>query len=197
MRIQLTTLPTAVFIFVMLCWVAFAAIFVLRKKPAAPPDQKRERGSILGVVIQAIAYGVVWSVRRHPFTPIVSNKGVALTASAIAVVTAIASIWLIMLAVRILGKEWSVTARLVEGHKLATTGPYAYVRHPIYTGMLGMLIATGLALSHWVGLLIALVLFFIGTAIRVRSEEKLLRGAFGEEFEAYARRVSAIVPGIY
>jgi protein-S-isoprenylcysteine O-methyltransferase Ste14 len=63
--------------------------------------------------------------------------------------------------------------------------------------MLGMLVATGLAVSHWAALLVALVVFFVGTVIRVRSEEKLLRGAFGEQFEAYARRVPAILPGLY
>jgi protein-S-isoprenylcysteine O-methyltransferase Ste14 len=60
--------------------------------------------------------------------------------------------------------------------------------------MFGMLLATGLAISHWIGVLIATVLYSVGTAIRVHSEEKLLREAFGEEFEAYARKVPAVVP---
>ena len=102
-----------------------------------------------------------------------------------------------MSAVKTLGKEWSITARLVEGHKLATSGPYAYVRHPIYTGMLGMLLATGLAISRWTALLVALVVFFVGTMIRIRSEEKLLREAFGKEFDDYARSVRTIIPGLY
>jgi protein-S-isoprenylcysteine O-methyltransferase Ste14 len=63
--------------------------------------------------------------------------------------------------------------------------------------MLGMLVATGLAISHWAVLLAALVIFFLGTTIRIRSEERLLREAFGEQFETYARRVRAIVPGLY
>ncbi len=75
----------------------------------------------------------------------------------------------------------------MEGHKLVTDGPYRRARNPIYAGMLGMLVATGQAVSHWLGLAAALVMFGIGTAIRVRSEEKLLRGAFGAEFDAYAR----------
>lgn len=76
-------------------------------------------------------------------------------------------------------------------------GPYAYVRNPIYTGMLGMLIATGLATEHWIALPIAVVIFAVGMVIRVRSEEKLLRAAFGEEFEQYAKRVAALIPGIF
>lgn len=58
--------------------------------------------------------------------------------------------------------------------------------------MLGMLLATGLAVSHWVVLLPGIVLFGIGAKIRVGSEEKLLRETFGTEFDEYAQRVSAM-----
>ena len=97
-------------------------------------------------------------------------------------------------AVRVLGKQWSLQARVLEDHKLVREGPYRFVRHPIYTGMLGMIMAAGLAWSHWIGFLIALTLFSIGTAIRVRSEEKLLREQFGSAYEEYAREVPAFIP---
>ena len=80
---------------------------------------------------------------------------------------------------------------------MATHGPYAWVRHPIYTAMLGMLIATGLALTYLLVLIIAIALFMVGTIIRVRSEEKLLRETFGAAFDEYANRVAVIVPGIF
>jgi len=191
-------LPTLVFVVVMICWFVFAGVFLLRKKPPSPPDQKRESGSLFGVALQGMSYGLVWGVRRPMFTPIVSGNGaISIVTGLLAICAAVSSVWLITMAVRTLGKEWSLTARLVEGHQLATSGPYALVRHPIYSGMLGMLLATGLAISHWAALLGALLIFFIGTTIRVRSEERLLREAFGEQFETYARTVRAIVPGLY
>jgi len=104
---------------------------------------------------------------------------------------------LIKTAVKTLGKEWSITARLVEGHKLATSGVYAHVRLPIYTGMFGMLLPTGIAYSKWISVVAAFIIFLIGTVIRVRSEERLLREAFGQRFDDYAMRVPAIVPGLY
>ena len=110
---------------------------------------------------------------------------------------ALASELLVIAAVRTLGRQWAIAARLVEGHKLVTDGPYRFVRNPIYTGMFGLMLATGLAVSHWWAILLAGVPFAIGTVIRVRSEEKLLRAAFGQEFEEYAKRVPAVVPGIY
>ncbi len=201
MRITFEFLPTLVFAIVMGCWFVFAGNFILRKKPPTPPDQKRERGSLVGLALQGMSYGIVWGVRREAFTPVVSggewSKPVAAAAGMFTILAAIGSAWLATTAINTLGKEWSLTARLLEGHKLATSGPYSFVRHPIYTGMLGMLVATGLAISHPIALLAALVVFFIGTIIRIRSEEKLLREAFGDQFENYARRVPAMVPGLY
>lgn len=197
-RITFAFLPTLVFVVVMICWFVFTSLFLLRKKPPSPPDQKRDRGSLIGVAMQGMSYAIVWGVHRAAFTPFVAGNGLAAVAAGVlAIVAAVSSVWLVNSALKTLGKEWSITARLVEDHKLATSGPYAYVRHPIYTGMLGMLIATGLAITHWIALLVALLVFFIGTIIRVRSEDRLLREAFGEQFENYAHRVPAIVPGLY
>jgi len=194
-------LPTLVFALVVLSWVAFAASFGLRKQPATAPDQKRDRGSIVGLGLQGLSYAVVWFWHRPFLTPIVwgsnARDAVALSAGVFAIAAAVGSVWLVIVAVKTLGKEWSLTARLVAGHKLAVSGPYAYVRHPIYTGMLGMLLATGLAISFWQALLLALLVFLAGTIIRVRSEEKLLREAFGGQFENYVQRVPALVPGLY
>jgi len=197
MSVTVEFLPTLVFVVVMICWFVFVGTFLLRRKPPTPPDEKRAPRSLIGVAFQGISYGMVWGVRREAFTPILPNTFVAIVTGVLASCAAIGSVWLVTAAVKTLGREWSLTARLVEGHKLATTGPYALVRHPIYTGMLGMLLATGLAVSHWAALLAALVVFFVGTTIRVRSEEKLLREAFGEQFEKYTQRVPAILPGLY
>ena len=76
-----------------------------------------------------------------------------------------------------------MVARVVDGHELITQGPYGIVRNPIYLGMFGLLLATGLAVSRWQGLLAGMTLFLIGTELRIRSEEKLLREAFGAKFD--------------
>lgn len=198
MKITFEFLPTVVFVVVMLCWVAFAGIFVFRKKLPKAPDQRRDRGSIAGVALQGVAYAIVWSMRRQPFTSMVSGaRWLEVLTATSAIAAAVGSVLLIMAAVKTLGKEWSITARMVEDHKLAHEGPYAHLRHPIYTGMLGMLIATGLAASHWLALFAAIVVFVLGTSIRVRIEERLLRETFGQSFEEYAREVPAVIPGIF
>jgi len=95
-----------------------------------------------------------------------------------------------------LGKQWSLKARVLDDHKMVTDGPYGLVRHPIYTAMLAMLVANTLLFHNWIGAIPAFICFFVGTWMRVKSEEKLLSETFGKEFEEYRKRVPAIIPGL-
>ena len=183
------------FAVVMLGWILFAAIFLLRKRPPQAQEQKRDRASMIGVAIQAVGYAIVWSMRRPWWTPLLTpNIFLEALLGLLTVALVVGSLWMVLTAVRTLGKQWSVAARLVEEHELIIEGPYKLVRHPIYTGMFGMLLATGLAITNWRWLLLAVLIFSIGTWIRVRVEEKLLRSQFGSAYENYARQVSAVLP---
>lgn len=93
-----------------------------------------------------------------------------------------------------LGKQWTYEARVIEGHELIREGPYAVVRNPIYLGMFGLMMATGLAYTTWWAGLTAVVSFLVGNQIRIHSEEKLLHETFGAEFDEYAVRVPAFFP---
>lgn len=189
--------PAVTFGFVVLSWAVFSAAFVFRKPPKLP-EAKRDRASRPGIALQFLSYGLVWIFWRPVFTPIWPMPLCAqIVLALVTMAISTASVWIIIDAVRTLGKQWSSQARLVEGHKLIVSGPYRFVRHPIYTGMFGALLATALAVSHWMALVPAVLIFAIGTAIRIRSEEKLLRGAFGDDFAAYARYVPAVLPRLF
>src|SRR4029077_5144528 len=190
-----TPLALATLLGVVLCWIFFAAIFLLRKRPPKQREAKRDRFAALGIFLQMCGYFLVWfQPPRRPFLPPVKALAgeTGIVFSVFTVGLALLSVWLMRSAVRTLGKQWAVSARLVEGHRLVTEGPYSWVRNPIYTGMFGMLLATGLAANRWQVLPLAVTVFAIGTVIRVRSEEKLLRDAFGPAFDEYARAVPAV-----
>ena len=93
-----------------------------------------------------------------------------------------------------LGRHLRVDAALGAEHQLIRSGPYGVVRNPIYTSMLLVLCATAVAVTTWPLFAASLVLFVIGTEIRVRTEERLLAARFGEEFQSYKQRVSAYIP---
>jgi protein-S-isoprenylcysteine O-methyltransferase Ste14 len=185
---------------VIVCWWVFGLTFWLRKRPPQVREAKRDWTSLIGLLLQAVAYFCVWFFAFQPkrALPILSGSPVLEWGRALLTVSiAVASTWLVNAAARRLGKQWALAARLVEGHTLIQDGPYRFVRNPIYTGMFGMLLATGLAVTPRIPLLLAILLFVVGTYIRIRSEEQLLRQAFGAEFEDYARTVPALIPGIY
>ncbi len=95
----------------------------------------------------------------------------------------------------VLGAMWSSAAVVKDAHVLRTDGPYAIVRHPIYTGLLGMLLGTVLVngLGLWIAVLVAAgVLFFV----KIYSEERLLLRIFGADYERYRQTVPQIVPGL-
>ena len=94
---------------------------------------------------------------------------------------------------RHLGKNWSQAVTLKEGHELITSGPYALVRHPIYTGLLLGFVGCAVARGEWRGLL-AVALVFGALWHKLKLEEKWMRVQFGQSYEAYSRRVTALVP---
>jgi|SRR5579862_2286843 len=183
-------------ILVALSWLSFGVIFLLRKKPAQAKEAKRDPAATWGMVLQGCGFALVWSIRRSDWWPISGWLGAEITLAGIAVVLAYASNWWCYWAVQTLGKQWTYAARVIEGHELVTQGPYAVVRNPIYLGMFGLMVATGLVLTPWWALLLAIIFFLTGNQIRIRAEEKLLRDAFGARFDEYARRVPGFLPRI-
>jgi protein-S-isoprenylcysteine O-methyltransferase Ste14 len=93
-----------------------------------------------------------------------------------------------------LGRHLRIQAVVSQDHELITTGPYAVVRHPIYAGLLGLAVATGLLQASWTRLALGVVIFCLGTEIRVRVEEGLLAERFPEALRSYQRRVKAYIP---
>src|SRR5204863_1516022 len=96
--------------------------------------------------------------------------------------------------VKHLGRQFRLRAGLYEDHQLVRTGPYAIVRHPIYSSLLAILGATLSLLTPWPCALLSLAIFVAGTEIRVHAEDNLLASRFGEQFKDYQRKVSAYVP---
>jgi protein-S-isoprenylcysteine O-methyltransferase Ste14 len=94
-----------------------------------------------------------------------------------------------------LGSNWSGTVTVKQGHELVRSGPYAWVRHPIYTGLLLMLIGTALVLGEWRGVL-AVLIAFAALWRKLKLEERWMRETFGETYDDYRRSVKALLPGI-
>jgi len=94
-----------------------------------------------------------------------------------------------------LGTEWSPQLQLRGEHRLVTTGPYARVRHPLYTAMFGWGLGVALLTANWVFLAIAAAVIG-GTLARLPREEQMLVDEFGDEYRAYVRRTGRFFPRV-
>jgi len=94
-----------------------------------------------------------------------------------------------------LGRNWSATVQLKQDHELVVVGPYRWVRHPIYTGMLLGLLGTALVIGEWRGLL-ALALIAAAFWFKLRHEEAWMRERFGAAYVDYMRHTWVLIPGV-
>jgi len=93
-----------------------------------------------------------------------------------------------------LGRFWSNEITRKEGHRVIDTGPYGLVRHPIYTGLIAAILATGLAVGTVTGILGAVLISF-GLSVKARAEESFLTSELDPSaYESYRRRVPMLVP---
>ena len=95
-----------------------------------------------------------------------------------------------------LGRNWSSSVTIKEDHELIISGPYAMVRHPIYTGILTGFLGTVIALSQVRGL-IAFILIFLVLWLKLRREEQWMRSQFGETYTTYAQKTASLVPYLF
>jgi protein-S-isoprenylcysteine O-methyltransferase Ste14 len=170
-------------------WLAWAYPFLFR----APHNQQRPSITAIGptrvgLLFECAAIFMAFAFHLPPDSP----PGLARVLPSL-ILGSLAAV-LSWTSVTHLGKQFRVHAGLYEDHELVRTGPYALVRHPIYTSLLAMLLCSLLVLTPWVWAAVALVLFLLGTEIRVHTEDRLLESRFGKEFQDYRKSVRAYVP---
>lgn len=100
-------------------------------------------------------------------------------------------------AIRHLGRFFTVDVAIASDHRVISDGPFRYIRHPSYTGLLLEFAGIGLALGSVSGWLVMMIPIFLALAYRVRIEEAALSEALGEPYLAYRQRTKKFVPGVY
>ena len=182
---------------VILSWLLFSIGFFSREKHPSQKEKIKDSKAVFGFILEAAGFILVFSIQRSKkdFFPMSNFVDIVLTV--ILGFIAAVSVWSSVAAFRKLGKQWNPKARIIEDHDLIVTGPYKIVRHPIYSGMLGLMIATGYIITKpWV-LALAVLLYFIGTLFRIKIEERLLLQHFGKRYINYKSHVKSLIPFIF
>lgn len=178
-------------------WFAWAAYWFALSRNVKTPARIEPLGSrLLHVVPLMLALYLLWNSRMRfaylgdrflPPADWLFWLGAALTAAGI-----LLSVW----ARRQLGANWSGIVTVKTDHELITTGPYAIVRHPIYTGLLLAIVGSAIACGEWRGV-VAVALALASLWRKLLLEERWMRETFGDAYEAYRRRVRALVPFVF
>jgi protein-S-isoprenylcysteine O-methyltransferase Ste14 len=186
--------------------IAFVSVVVISRIPETilllwrsrhdPTARKEDRGSLVvmslvvgGGVILALVLPIVW-------------KGAAIASIMPQVTIAGIVVYLLGAALRwwfifTLGRYFTANVAVRPTQQVVQSGPYRFVRHPSYTGILIMLLGVGMVLANWASIVVILAGGLIGLLYRVRVEESALVEALGQPYVDYIRHTRRLVPFVF
>ena len=171
-----------------------AEVSVRLRNVTARTSTRMDRGSILAVVGGIATGGLVaaWCSAKVP--------ALAIHRSWFAFVVALALVWsgiiLRQWAVWVLGRFFTVVVRVDQAQQTVDRGPFRWVRHPSYTGLLLTFAGIGLAAGNWLSLAALLIFPTIGLLVRIRVEERALLSSL-DGYRDYARGRARLIPGVW
>ena len=175
-------------------WMTFAIAWIVARLATKETLEKADIGSRLLYGIPVVLgfyllFGGMRSLAWLSYQIIPANK----LFDGLGVVTTAAGIALAIWARFHIGQNWSGTPTVKVGHELIRTGPYAWVRHPIYSGLLLAALGTAIGKAQLRGF-VGLVIIAVGLWIKTRIEERFMSKTFGSEYDEYRRSTGALVP---
>lgn len=179
-------MPAYNYVILVAGWIAWMTPFFFIKRSRGKAE-RLDRRARWDIVPEGLAYSLLWQNRFWVRSP----HGWRITLSVTFLAAASLLSWS---SAHALGRQWRFDAGLNADHELVTSGAYRFVRHPIYSSMLCLLLGTGFMVAPMLILLISTVLFIIGTEIRVRIEDNLLASRFGDRFRSYQHSIAAYIP---
>jgi protein-S-isoprenylcysteine O-methyltransferase Ste14 len=187
-------MPTLVIVLRTVSLLAFAGpgligVSGIRGEPRPPARQSGPRAPVaanLAAFVLFLASLLVFSGG--------SATSAALPLALSGCLLAVAGAALVLQSRAVLGAAWSFVPNADHGTGLVMTGPYRFVRHPIYLGLTLLTLGQSLAFSNWIACLIVLAGIVPTFAWRARAEERLLGRVFGERFAHYRRQTKMVIP---
>ena len=175
------------------CWIIFIVYWLLNMRGTKPIAEHQGRLSFLVHRVPLALGGILLWCPIFPYPLNIPLPTSGLLTRPFGALACLLGLCVAIWSRRTLGGNWSGTVTFKRNHELITTGPYHYVRHPIYTGILLMCWGSAIDISQlhaWLGLLV----MCMGMWIKLKQEETLLLRYFPDQYPAYRTKVKAIVP---
>jgi protein-S-isoprenylcysteine O-methyltransferase Ste14 len=178
---------------VLLCWISFVAYWIIRARGAKATAERQSSWSGLA---HRIPLGLSYYLMAAWYLP--PPLGLSITSQvnwmpAIGASICVLGLFFTLWARRTLAGNWSSLVTLKQGHELIRHGPYQFVRHPIYTGLLTMCLGTAIEIGRFRGWL-ALPLMAAALWIKLKQEESFMLRHFPDEYQNFRKQVKALVP---
>jgi protein-S-isoprenylcysteine O-methyltransferase Ste14 len=190
-----TPAARAVFRATVYTWAGAEALLLLRNRAGRSARASRARDPSLPVVGVCLAVGVAvpFALARDDVAVIGGGWLPVVAGVALMICGAAFRLW----AMFTLGRRFTFRVEIQHDHRIVTSGPYRYLRHPSYTGLLVGLLGYGVALDSWLSILVAVLAPLVGLLVRIRVEEARLNAALGDEYRRYTARTRRLVPGVW
>jgi protein-S-isoprenylcysteine O-methyltransferase Ste14 len=187
----------------LVCWIIFVLYWFISARSVKPIQETRGwLGGNWYPILYLIGFLFMINFRFLGRLGIPTNKLATLllphttVLNIIIVILLIAGLIIAIAARRTLARNWSGAVALKEDHELITTGLYKYVRHPIYTGMLLMILGTALSVAT-LGACIGFFIILVGILLKLRQEEALLTKHFAQSYLSYKKCTRTLIPFIW
>ena len=197
MSIAAASLGEVFWVIGIVAWYVIRYPFERRARRVRIVNGYRSRSDMVGLASALLGLAILPAFYVVTGMPAAADHPASAWALALGTIIFCSALWVFRRSHKELGRNWSITLEIRERHELICAGPYALVRHPMYTSFLLMGLAQAFLLANWIAGISGLIGFAVLFLLRVDKEERMMLENFGPQYRAYMEKTKRIVPYLY
>ncbi len=197
MSIAASSVGEIIWVLGVVAWYVIRYPFERRAKRVRVVADRRSPSEMIGLSSALFGLAILPAFYVATGIPEAADHPTSAWAVALGALIFASALWVFRRSHKELGRNWSITLEIRERHALICAGPYAVIRHPMYTSFMLMGLGQAFLLSNWVAGLAGLIGFAILFFLRVDKEERMMLENFGPQYQAYMERTKRIIPYLY
>ncbi|MGO7031218.1 protein-S-isoprenylcysteine O-methyltransferase [Rhizobium ruizarguesonis] len=197
MNLSAAVVGEVIWVLGIVAWCIIRYPFERRAKRVPVVSNRRTGSEAVGLASALAGLAIVPGFYVATGIPEAADYTAHLWAIVIGTILFCAAMWVFRRTHKQLGRNWSITLEIRQQHELICAGPYALVRHPMYTSFLLMGLSQAFLLPNWVAGMAGLIGFAVLFFLRVDKEERMMLEVFGPQYQAYMAKTKRIIPYLY
>ncbi|TCA29430.1 isoprenylcysteine carboxylmethyltransferase family protein [Rhizobium leguminosarum bv. viciae] len=197
MNLSAAVVGEVIWVLGIVAWCIIRYPFERRAKRVPVVSNRRTGSEAVGLAGALAGLAIVPGFYVATGIPEAADYTAHLWAVVIGTILFCAAMWVFRRTHKQLGRNWSITLEIRQQHELICAGPYALVRHPMYTSFLLMGLSQAFLLPNWVAGMAGLIGFAVLFFLRVDKEERMMLEVFGPQYQAYMAKTKRIIPYLY